>query len=285
VSDAAGSARDPAAGAGSRDAAGEAGAGPAGAPMRPLDGRAALVTGAAQGIGAAIAERLAADGARVALNDRVASARLAQVAARAGGVAAPADMGDAAAVAAMVAGVEARVGPLDVLVVNHAAFTKLALLRHAPQDWWRDVTVNLSGAWYALHAALPAMRARRRGRIVLISSCWAITGEPAASAYCAAKAGLISLTRSLAPALAPEGIAVNAVAPGYVATPQAEVDAAAAGVPLDELLAEAAAATPIGRIGAPEDVAATVAFLASDRASSFVGQTLQPNGGLVTGPA
>jgi NAD(P)-dependent dehydrogenase (short-subunit alcohol dehydrogenase family) len=245
----------------------------------------ALVTGAAQGIGAAIAQRLAADGARVALNDRVASARLAQAAARVGGVAAPAEMGDAAAVAAMVAGVEASLGPLDVLVVNHASFTKLPLLRHEPGAWWRDVTVNLSGAWYAIHAALPGMRARRRGRIVLLSSCWGITGEPAASAYSASKAGLISLTRSLARALAPEGIAVNAVAPGYVETPQAEVDAAAAGVPLDELLAHAAAATPIGRLGTPQDVAATVAFLASERAAAFVGQTLQPNGGLVTGPA
>lgn len=252
---------------------------------RDLDGRVALVTGAAQGIGAAIASRLADEGARVVVNDRIASARLAEVAGRVGGVAAPADMGAADAVAAMVAEVEAQVGPLDVLVVNHATFTKLPLLRHDPADWWDDVTVNLSGAFYAIHAALPGMRARGRGRIVLISSCWGITGEPAASAYSASKAGMISLTRSLARALAPEGIGVNAVAPGYIATPQAEIDAAAAGVSLERILAEAAAATPLGRVGGPEDVAETVAFLASERSSAFVGQVLQPNGGLVTGPA
>jgi 2-hydroxycyclohexanecarboxyl-CoA dehydrogenase len=242
----------------------------------------ALVTGAAQGIGRAIAERLASDGMSVALNDRARSAELSAAAHATGGLEAVADAADPSAVEAMYAYVAEELGPVDVVVSNHALLTKRALVDSDAQLWWHEVEVNLSGAFFVARAAIPGMVARNQGAIIFISSCWGITGEPLATAYSASKAGLISLARSLARELAPRGIAVNAIAPGVIDTPQLHVDAEAAGRPLEEMRAEFAAMTPMGRIGAPAEVAATVSFLASREARALVGQVLQPNGGLLT---
>lgn len=247
--------------------------------MGILDGRHVLVTGAAQGMGRAHAQRLAADGARVAVNDRVASPELTELAEQIGGITAPADVSDPDAVRAMVAAVERELGDLDVLVANHAYMTMSPVLDHEPDDWWRVVDTNLGGTFHLIQAVLAGMRRRGGGRIVVVASEWGVIGWPAATAYAASKAGLISLVKTLGRELAPEGILVNAIAPGVTDTPQLEVDAADAGVPLDEIHRRYAQDIPLRRIGRPEEISAAVSLLADFRLGAMTGQTVQVNGG------
>lgn len=243
--------------------------------------RVALVSGAAQGLGRAIALRLAAEGMRVAANDLRPSRQLDEVVTETGGVAAVADASDPDAVERMVA----EVGDIDLLVANHAYMTMAPFVEHEPGDWWRNVHVNLSGTFFLIRAALPGMRRRGGGRIVVIASEFGVVGWPNATAYAASKAGLISLTKALGRELGPEGILVNAIAPGIMDTPQLDVDARDAGVSPAEIRRRYAAESPIGRIGRPEEIAALVAFLAGDGAGALVGQILQPNGGTTRGLA
>lgn len=251
----------------------------------PLKGTVALVTGAAQGIGRATALRLAADGALVAVNDREFSEALEEVAASCGGVAAAADVSDPAAVAGMVASIEGSLGPVGVLVSNAAYMSMGAFTEQDEADWWRQVDTNLSGTFYLVREVLPGMRSLGRGRIVLVSSEWGVVGWPNATAYSASKAGLISLGKTLGRELAPENIITNVVAPGVTDTPQLEVDARDAGLSLEEIKARYTAETPLGRIGRPEDIAATIAFLAREGSAALVGQVVQPNGGTTRGGA
>jgi NAD(P)-dependent dehydrogenase (short-subunit alcohol dehydrogenase family) len=248
-----------------------------------LEGKTALVSGAGQGLGRAIALRLAAEGARVAVNDRVASDKVDEVVEQTKGVAAIADVSDPDAVNRMVAEVEERLGPVDVLAANHAYMTMAPFVEHDPDDWWRNVDVNLSGTFFLIRAVLPGMRGRGGGRIAIIASEFGVVGWANATAYAASKAGLISLTKTLGRELGPENILVNAIAPGIMDTPQLDVDAEDAGVSPEEIRRRYAADSPIGRIGRPEEIAALVAFLASDGAGALVGQILQPNGGTTRG--
>jgi NAD(P)-dependent dehydrogenase (short-subunit alcohol dehydrogenase family) len=253
--------------------------------VRPLEGTVALVTGAAQGIGRATALRLAADGATVVANDREPSERLDEVASICGGVPVVADVSDPAAVEEMVAGVESDAGSIGLLVANAAYMSMDPFLEHEEADWWRQVETNLSGTFYLVRSVLPGMRRLGGGRIVIVSSEWGVTGWPNATAYAASKAGLISFGKTLGRELAPENIITNMISPGIVDTPQLEVDAEDAGVSREEIKSRYAAGIPVGRVGRPEDIASTVAFLARGGSAALVGQVVQPNGGTTRGGA
>ncbi len=247
--------------------------------MSSLSGRVALVTGAVQGMGAAHARRLAGAGAAVAVNDIRGSSVLDELATEIGGLAVPGDVSDPRACARIANRVADTAGRLDVLVANHAYMTMAPLLEHDEADWWRVIDTNLGGTFHLVQAVLPHMRRNGGGRIVVIASEWGVTGWPEATAYAASKAGLISLVKTLGRELAPEGIIVNAVAPGVTDTPQLKVDADAAGIALPDMQARYAEAIPLGRIGSVDEIAAAVQFLADFEMSAVVGQVISCNGG------
>jgi NAD(P)-dependent dehydrogenase (short-subunit alcohol dehydrogenase family) len=249
--------------------------------LHGIAGRVALVTGAGQGIGRAIAERLAAEGATVVANDLDPAAAEA-TAGDLGGIAAPFDCADRSAVRAGVERSAAQVGRIELAVVNHAFMTMAPFGEESSADWRRTLDVNLAGCLWVVQAVARDMVAARYGRIVCISSELGLTGWPEASAYTASKGGIVSLVRSAGRALGPRGIAVNAIAPGVTATPQLQVDADAAGISYDDMVAAYAKDAPLGRIARPADIAATAAFLVSEPAGALVGQVLSPNGGSLT---
>jgi len=239
----------------------------------------ALVTGAAQGLGRATARRLAADGFTVAVNDIADDGRLTELAASIGGIAVPADIADPVAGPAMAAAVAKQAGPVAVLVANAAAMAMSPFLESAPDEWWRQIDVNLSGHFRIIQAVIPGMRAQGHGRIV-ISSGWGVIGYPNATAYAASKAGLIALTKGLGRELGPQGILTNAIAPAFIDTEQLQVDADDAGISLDEMRQRYRDEIPIGQLASADDIAGAVSFLAGPGSSAVIGQVLQPNGGV-----
>jgi NAD(P)-dependent dehydrogenase (short-subunit alcohol dehydrogenase family) len=253
--------------------------------MGALAGRTALVTGGAQGLGAAIAARLAADGARVAVNDLEDDERLGRVVSGVDGLSAPADVSDRAAISGAAERIADQTGGIDIAVCNAAVMALEPLGEHDEDAWWRQIDVNLTGTFNTIGAVLPGMLERGEGRIVIIASEWGVVGWPNATAYCASKAGLITLAKSLGRELAPRGVLVNAIAPGIIDTPQLQHDADDAGLDIEEMRQRYADASPLRRIAAPEEIAATVAFLCTPGAGALVGQILQPNGGTTRGPA
>jgi 3-oxoacyl-[acyl-carrier protein] reductase len=265
-------------------------------------GPVAVVTGGGAGIGRAISRRLGRDGARVAVLDiRPESAEETLRMAGADGVALVCDVSDSAAVDAAFARVESELGPVDILVNNAGAVgtdhlrrvtpllerqraeaadgavtTPLdALVRLSDDEWRRMLAIHLDGTFYCTRAAVRAMAPRRRGVIVNMSSICGLAGCTGHPHYSAAKAAILGFTKAAAKELIVQGIRVNAVAPGHVGTEtlQGEISAERRAI---------AASTPAGRLAEPDEVAATVAFLASDEAGYFVGAVLSPNGGLVT---
>ena len=245
-------------------------------------GRVAVVTGGGRGIGAATARRLAAEGAEVfVLEVDVASAEATAESIRAEGGRAHAvscDVSSRESVEAAVAAVVAAAGRLDVLV-NNAGITRDNLLfKLSDEDWSAVIDVNLTSVFLMCRAVQAQMVPARYGRIVNLSSRSAL-GNRGQANYAAAKAGIQGLTATLAIELGPFGITVNAVAPGYIATPMTAATAERVGVDPEEHQRLAAERTPLRRVGRPEEVAAVIAFLASDDASYVSGQTLYVNGG------
>jgi len=240
----------------------------------------ALVTGAAQGLGRTTAQRLAADGFAVAVNDVVLDERLRDLASDLGGHPVAADISADDAGTSIVGEVEHALGPIDVLVANAAAMQMGPFVEADPDTWWHQIDVNLSGHFRLIQAVVPGMRARGHGRIVVIASGWGVVGHPNATAYAASKGGLIALTKGLARELGPDGITVNAVAPAYIDTPQLQVDADDLGITLDEMREQYAAMIPTRRLQTPEEIAGAVSFLAGPASGGVIGQILQPNGGV-----
>jgi NAD(P)-dependent dehydrogenase (short-subunit alcohol dehydrogenase family) len=231
----------------------------------------ALVTGAATGIGAATADLLEARGYAVARNHLPGQ--------RVSGYSAEADVSDPAAVGRMVQNVTRDLGPVSVLVANAAHMVMGGIGEVGTADFWRVIDTNLTGTFSCMRACAPAMAEQGFGRIVSVTSEWGLTGWPRASAYSASKAGIISLTKAVARELGPRGVTVNAVAPGIVDTPQLQVDADDAGLPLAGMLETYRSQVPLGRVGRPAEIAEVIAHLVSESAATITGQIISVNGG------
>jgi len=244
-----------------------------------LQGRVALVTGAGQGIGRATAIRLAQEGARVAVNGRVSHPKIDQVAQETGGMPVIADIADAAQVERMIKEIEERLGPIEILVANAARMIMRPFLEQDAQEWWAQVHINLTGHMNCIHGILPGIRRLGTGRIILISSFFGIIGWENAAAYSASKSGISALGETLAAELNSQDISVNIIAPGVIGTPQLQVDADDLNISREEVKAIYSKDIPLGRVGHPEEVAGTVAFLAGEGGPMYNGRTLHINGG------
>jgi 3-oxoacyl-[acyl-carrier protein] reductase len=245
--------------------------------MKRFEGRAALVTGASRGIGEAIARRLASEGATV-----LAAARSADALARvvsgieaAGGKASAVilDLADAASIEAAVKTATAAYGEIHVLVNNAGVTEDNLVLRMSRESWERVLATNLTGVFLLTQAVVKGMVRKRYGRIVNVTSVVGLMGNAGQANYAASKAGLVGLTKSVARELASRNVTCNAVAPGFIATAMTDrmTDAAKQ---------ELAGRIPLERLGTPDDVAAAVAFLASDEASYVTGTVINVSGGL-----
>lgn len=242
--------------------------------MFNLTGKAALVTGASGGIGGAIAKALHAQGAVVGLNGRnvdALNALAAELKDRCHVL--PGALDTAEAVDALIKAAEEKLGQIDILV-NNAGLTKDGLfMRMKDEDWQVVQDVNLTAPFRLIRAAIRGMMKRRSGRVINITSIVGVTGNPGQANYCAAKAGMIGMTKSMAAEVASRGITLNCIAPGFIATPMTSALT-------DEQKEKINATIPAGSMGTPEDIAAACVYLASAEAQYITGQTLHINGGM-----
>ena len=252
--------------------------------MKRLDGKIALVTGGARGIGRAICEAYVAAGASVAVADLLEDDAMATAAALGDqAMAVTMNVTDLDSIAQGVAAVEQAWGGIDILVNNAGIFNMASIDKITQQDYRRQYDVNVGGTIFAIQAVVPVMKRRGGGAIINFASQAGRRGEPNIAIYCSTKAAVISVTQSLALELAGDNIRVNAIAPGVIDTPMWDVVdaqfAAYENKPKGQKKREVGEAVPLGRMGDPRDVADPCVFLASDDARYITAQTLNVDGG------
>jgi 3-oxoacyl-[acyl-carrier protein] reductase len=240
-----------------------------------MNGEVALVTGASRGIGAAIAARLASDGARVIGTATTAEGaqRISQSLAAQGGRGAVLDVASQDSIDALIEDIESREGPIAILCNNAGITRDTLLLRMKQEDWDAVIQTNLASVFRLSKAVLRGMMKSRKGRIISIASIVGLTGNAGQANYAAAKAGMIGFTKSLAREVGSRGITANVIAPGFIDTDMTRSLN-------DAQRASLSAQVPLGRLGQPADIAAAVAFLASAEAAYITGETLHVNGGM-----
>jgi 2-hydroxycyclohexanecarboxyl-CoA dehydrogenase len=244
--------------------------------MRGLQGKVVVVTGSGRGMGAAIADRLTAEGARVAVTDVDEKSATETAAALEGAAGFRLDITDVVEVNARIGEIIDALGPIDALV-NNAGWDQLSPFLDTDEDLWdRLIDINLRGPIRMVKAVLPGMVERRAGRIVNISSDAGRVGSTGEAVYSACKAGIIGFSKTVAREMARHGITVNAICPGPTATPLLESMVGEH----EKLIESLKRGIPLGRLGEPEDVAGAVAFMVSDDAGFITGQTLSVSGGL-----
>jgi len=245
-----------------------------------LSGRVALITGASQGIGRSVALRLAKEGATVAAaarNQEKLNELAAEITAAGGkGAAFALDVADEEQVKSTVKAVSAQFGKIDILVNNAGITRDQLVMRMKRADWDAVLETNLTSAFLCIQQVIPSMLKQRYGRIINITSVFGQMGQAGQANYSASKAGLIGLTMAIAREVGSRSITCNAIAPGFIET-------AMTAVLSEEFKQNAVKQIPLGRVGTPEDVAAAVAFLASDGASYITGHVLSVNGGMLMG--
>lgn len=240
-----------------------------------LNGEIALVSGASRGIGAAIADRLAAEGARVigTATTPEGATRITEKLQERGGRGALLDVTRQDSIDTLIADIEGKEGAIGILCNNAGITRDTLLLRMKPDDWDAVIQTNLASVFRLSKAVLRGMMKARKGRIISITSVVGLTGNPGQANYAAAKAGIIGFTKSLAREVGSRGITVNTVAPGFIDTDMTRA--------LNEAQHEALnAQIPLGRLGQPADIAAAVAFLCSADGAYITGETLHVNGGM-----
>ncbi|MCA2012116.1 SDR family oxidoreductase [Cereibacter sphaeroides] len=237
-----------------------------------LQGKGALVTGAAGGIGLAVVRALRAQGVRVAVADRDVSGVEAEAHL-------PGDLLDPAYADALPGAALAALGRLDIVVNNAGVITRGAVTETSDADWALSLGVNVEAPFRVCRAAIPLMAASGGGAIVNVASCWGLRPGPNHAVYCMTKAALASLTQCMGMDHAPQGIRINAVCPNEVNTPMLRTGFARRGFDPDKAVAQLGTTVPLGRIAEPEDIADVILFLASDAARYMVGALVEVNGG------